>query len=208
MLVDATPMITVQYCYTFLDSHCDVLLTKHKALSQSDRLRLTTMVHPLRQAQFITGRLLLQQAARQAGHSIALTDIAIHWSGRLYLTAHLPCAISITHSHRYVAAAFSDQGVLGIDSEYKKPNRPFLAIARRTFSAQQYRWLMLLPRTQQMNAFYRLWLEKEARYKATGWQNPATGNMQSWCYENYAHGVWSHCPARLALHRVALTDAS
>ncbi|QQS16813.1 MAG: 4'-phosphopantetheinyl transferase superfamily protein [Neisseriales bacterium] len=199
-------MLTVQYCYAFLDGHYDFLLEKRKALSQSDRLRLKTMTHPLRQAQFIAGRLLLQQAAKKAGYAIALTDMAIHPFGHLYLSTDLRCATSITHSHHYVAAAFSDRGTLGIDSEYKKSNRPFLAIARRTFNAQQYRWLVSLPDIQQMNAFYRLWLEKEARYKA-GLKNPVTGNMQSWYDENYAHGAWSLCPVRLVLHLVTLTDS-
>lgn len=206
ILFYATHMLTVQYCYTFLDGHCDLLLKKRKALSQSDRLRLETMTHPLRQMQFIAGRLLLQQAAAKAGYAIALTDMVIHPLGRLDLSADLQSAISITHSHHYVAAAFSDRGALGIDSEYKKSNRPFLAIARRTFNAQQYRWLVSLPDIQQMHAFYRLWLEKEARYKA-GVKSSVTGDMQSWQDENYAHGVWSFCPVRLVLYPVTLTDS-
>lgn len=200
-------MIKAQYCYTFLDDTHDLLLKKHVTLSQADRLRLATMTHPLRQAQFIAGRLLLQQAAKEAGYSIALTDMAIHPHGRLYLTSHLQCAASITHSYYYVAAAFSDKGELGIDSEYQKPNRPFLVIARRTFNTEQYRWLMLLPDSQQMGAFYRLWLEKEARYKA-GWKNLINGDMQSWQDEKYAHGVWSSCPMQLFFHPVTTNQLS
>ncbi len=57
---------------------------------------------------------------------------------------------------------------LGIDVEISRPRPRALALARRYFSAAEFRQLDRIPQAQQLHCFLQLWTAKEAVLKAHG----------------------------------------
>ncbi|TFW17739.1 4'-phosphopantetheinyl transferase family protein, partial [Duganella callida] len=75
---------------------------------------------------------------------------------------------SIAHSGRWVACAVSAQTALGLDIEMKDATRDLNALAAQAFdSVEMSQWERLqgLPDAARIEGFYRLWSEKEARFK-------------------------------------------
>lgn len=77
------------------------------------------------------------------------------------------CEFSISHSGAWFAMALSDRPV-GIDIEILRPRRQILELARRFFSARDYRVLAEMAGTHVDRAFHRQWVAKEAALKAAG----------------------------------------
>ncbi len=75
---------------------------------------------------------------------------------------------SISHSGRWVACAVSTQTALGLDIEMRDPSRDLDALAAQAFGGDempQWERLRAQPEPQRVDGFYRLWSEKEARFK-------------------------------------------
>lgn len=75
----------------------------------------------------------------------------------------LPIQICISHSHGKVLVAMSRQSTcLGVDLEWRKPDRPWLKLARHFYHASE------ITRIEQegLDSFYRIWTLKEALAKA------------------------------------------
>lgn len=197
-------MTTIQYCYTFLDDILSILQTPI-VLSLKDQKRLMVITHPMRKVRFIVGRLLLQRALQKAGVFVPLAAITSGSAGHPYVVSYPSYALSATRSNRYVAVACSCNGLLGIDSEYKKLGRPILAIAKLFFDDNSYKRIVFLPYQEQISAFYILWLAKEVCYKA-GVQHFEIGTMKNWWDDEYAHGVWFSKPADFVRDQIPCLD--
>ncbi|WDE00665.1 4'-phosphopantetheinyl transferase family protein [Thalassomonas actiniarum] len=75
----------------------------------------------------------------------------------------LPVQICISHSHGKVLVAMSRQSTrLGVDLEWRKPERPWLKLARHFYHARE---LTRIER-EGVDSFYRTWTLKEALAKA------------------------------------------
>ncbi|AMP04828.1 4'-phosphopantetheinyl transferase family protein [Collimonas pratensis] len=139
-------------------------------LSEPELLRYRRFLRPLRQREFLLGRMVLRFAIAQ------LTGIAfeaiemIERQGRAP-RLQLPPACSLTphfsvsHSRGWVACAASVDTPLGVDIEAQDGGRDVEALARSAFSAAESDWLSGLPADQKTEAFYALWSSKEALYK-------------------------------------------
>ncbi|MCD4655323.1 4'-phosphopantetheinyl transferase superfamily protein [bacterium] len=81
-----------------------------------------------------------------------------------------PAAVSfnLSHSHELALVAICRENAIGVDVEYVKKDRPFMALAQRYFLKNEIEYLIDLPETEQQKAFYRIWTLKEAWMKATG----------------------------------------
>lgn len=138
-------------------------------LHDSERLRYHAIRHPHRQAQFLLGRLLLRHAL-SARHGRAPE----HWRilnrpglAPALLNPPLPSLdFSIAHCREQVLCLLVDNGPCGVDIEYTGKERDYAAIAAHNFGSDQAQALTKLHPTQQGLAFYRLWTEGEALYKA------------------------------------------
>ena len=119
--------------------------------------------------------------------------MAINSAGQVYFSSYPQLAISITHSHHYVAAACAPINQLGIDSELKATGRFLINIAKRVFIKQKYDQLRMLPTHQRQAFFYQLWVEKEARYKAQ-FKNNNEGFAQHWQDRYYTHCLVASSP--------------
>ena len=151
----------------------DDLLRYRGWLSADEMARYQRFVRAQRQRQFVVGRVLLRVAlGRLLG--VAPQQVALEEQvGKApLLTAPLPKGtppgFSIAHSGRWVACAVSAQTALGLDIEMRDPGRDLAALAEQAFDAgEMARWEQLqgLAGEQRVDGFYRLWSEKEARFK-------------------------------------------
>lgn len=142
-------------------------------LTASEMARHQRFVRAQRQRQFIVGRVLLRMALgrllRVAPQEIRL-DEQVGKAPRLSapLVKGAGPGFSIAHSGRWVACAVSAQTALGLDIELRDAARDLPALAAQAFdSAEMAQWARLqdLPGEQRTDGFYRLWSEKEARFK-------------------------------------------
>lgn len=155
------------------ETDCDGLLDY---LSEPELLRYRRFLRPLRQREFLLGRIVLRFAIAQ------LTDIAFETieiierqgrAPRLQLPPACPLTpyFSLSHSRGWVACAASVNTSLGIDIEALDDERDVDALARSAFSAPESDWLSGLPADQKTEAFYALWSSKEALYKLMSHQD-------------------------------------
>lgn len=149
------------------------LLRLRDWLSDSEMARYRRFVRAQRQRQFVAGRVLLRMALGAllgvAPRDIELEDLPGR-APRLKTPAargRMP-GFSIAHSGRWVACAVSGQTALGLDIEMRDPGRDLAALAAQAFDADdlaQWARLQEQDEAQRVAGFYRLWSEKEARFK-------------------------------------------
>jgi len=146
-------------------------------LGKGEQARLQRFVREQRKRQFVVGRGLLRMALARllnvAPETVGLEE-QVGKAPRLILqpSPARPSAasvgFSISHSGRWVACAVSRQTALGLDIEMRDMSRDLDALAAQAFGADempQWERLRALPAQQRADSFYRLWSEKEARFK-------------------------------------------
>ncbi len=143
----------------------------HGWLGPDELARHQRFVREQRQRQFVFGRGLLRMALGSllncAPETIRLEE-QFGKAPRLVLPSRPEVGFSISHSGRWVACAISMQTALGLDIEMRDPSRDLDALAAQAFEADEtLAWARLQsqPRAQRVEGFYRLWSEKEARFK-------------------------------------------
>jgi 4'-phosphopantetheinyl transferase len=146
----------------------DVLASFIGWLSPSETARYRAFLRPLRQRQFLIGRILLRQALGtllgRAGRDICLLEQPGQ-APRLLGTGSAGPGISISHSGPWVACAASVHSAVGLDIERVDRGRDLNALAAQAFDAAQYAWWSRRPEASRADDFYRLWTEEEARFK-------------------------------------------
>lgn len=141
-------------------------------LSAEELLRYERFLRPLRQREFLLGRILLRFAvARLAG--VALDAVGVIERKNQAPLVQLPATdaalpyFSLSHSHGWVACAISSDTALGLDIETLDAKRDVLAISRAAFSEAESDWLFSRPAEDKVAEFYTLWSSKEALFKLT-----------------------------------------
>jgi len=139
-------------------------------LGASEAARYARFARPLRQRQFLLGRMLLRHAVGALLGVPPATVGALEQPGRAprLLLADAARAIpffSLSHSGHWVACAVSADTPLGLDIEVMDASRDVSALAAAAFDAGQCAALAGLPDAARVPAFYRLWSETEARHK-------------------------------------------
>jgi 4'-phosphopantetheinyl transferase len=156
------------------DAVTDADLQRYRGwLGASEMARHQRFVRAQRQRQFIVGRVLLRVAlARVLG--VAPQDVQLEEQVGKAPRLSAPVlkgvapGFSIAHSGRWVACAVSAHTALGLDIELRDGTRDLAALAAQAFDAgEMAQWTRLqeLPDAQRVDGFYRLWSEKEARFK-------------------------------------------
>lgn len=151
----------------------DASLQRYLAwLTPGELARHGRFVRELRRRQFVAGRVLLRMALapllRVPAQQVLLEER--HGQAPRLLTAGPGGAMpgfSISHSGRWVACAV-DEHAVGLDIEVRDPARDLDALARQAFGADEMgRWQQMQrwDAGQRIEGFYRLWSEKEARFK-------------------------------------------
>lgn len=80
--------------------------------------------------------------------------------------AHL--AFNLSHCDGYVLYAFTAGTPVGVDVEYVKPHRDCNGMMHTIASPAEQATYAALPDAERRDAFYRLWVQKEAYIKARG----------------------------------------
>jgi 4'-phosphopantetheinyl transferase len=152
-------------------------------LTPSEISRHQRFVRALRQRQFIVGRVLLRAAL---GRLLGVTPQEVKLEEQPGKAPKLtappvrgkPPGFSIAHSGRWVACAVSAQAALGLDIEMRDASRDLTALAAQAFEVDEMaHWARIqkLPEPERVDGFYRLWSEKEARFKLN---QPGGGHCQ------------------------------
>ena len=137
-------------------------------LSGAERARLQTISHPA-QAHFYRQsrcllRILLGQVINQEPEKICFSATT---HGKPQLQHRLQ--FNISHSQHWLCIALATVPV-GVDIEFtaQAPVRPWLALAKRFFTTNEYQHLAEQSADQLANVFIKLWTQKEAVLKAHG----------------------------------------
>jgi phosphopantetheinyl transferase len=137
--------------------------TARDLLTEEDLAPLSALRRERRRAEYSTSRALLRFALQSCTGRAARSH-RIHIAS----TGKPECidgpAVSVSHSGNVAACAVATLGQLGLDVEIPSPRRSTAAIAQHYFTPAENEWL----RGRADDAFYMLWVLKEAYLKAAG----------------------------------------
>jgi 4'-phosphopantetheinyl transferase len=132
-------------------------------VTDADRRRLATITRPRRRSQYLASRALLRFALERCTGRPATSHRFILGANGKPQCVDGPM-ISVTHSGALVACAISSANDVGIDVQLPTPRVHTADIARQFFSPAESHWLRSAPD----DAFYMLWVLKEAYLKSLG----------------------------------------
>jgi 4'-phosphopantetheinyl transferase len=158
------------------DGVTDAALASYSGwLNAAEQARYRGFVRPLRQRQFLIGRVLLRLAL---GELLDLPPPQLRLVERAGRSPQLDmpglqAGFSLSHSGPWVACAVCAQGALGLDIELPQAQRDVAALASQSFDADDVAWLAAQPAIEP--AFYQRWCRNEARIKlASNSDGPAS----------------------------------
>lgn len=126
-----------------------------------------------RRQQYLVGRILLAELLFKILAIAQLPEIKVSNNGRpSFCHLDLP-DFNISHSGNQIMVALAIGCQIGLDLELPRPRPHLLALAKYSFSATEYQWLVELPLEQQQPGFWQLWTLRESILKLAGkgvWQ--------------------------------------
>ncbi len=157
---------------TALDQPPIALATLRNTLSGDELLRSQRYATPELQQRFIIGRSILRMLlSRYTGLAAKSVGFVYGKNGKPALDEQSDASsihFNMSHSANLAVYAFSAQTALGVDIEYVQPVPDMWRVAQRFFAAEELSVLRGIPEEQQLRAFYRCWVHKEAFVKASG----------------------------------------
>jgi phosphopantetheinyl transferase len=146
----------------FLTDSGDTAEYVDAVVSDDDRRRAARMSQR-RRGQYLAGRSLLRRAVeRSTGLPAKELEFFTRAGGKPACLAGP--AFSVSHSGRLLACAVAPAGDVGIDVQFPAPHYHTEEIASAWFTRAECAWLRRAPR----DAFYQLWVLKEAYLKCIG----------------------------------------
>jgi 4'-phosphopantetheinyl transferase len=141
-----------------------------RRLGSSETRRLVSFVRPVRQRQFILGRILLRVAVADLLGLPVDTIGIIEQPGNAPLlvlpeSQHASPNFSLSHRRNWVACLVSNNVPLGLDIELNEAARDINASSELLFHPSERRWLLTLPHAERVSAFYEIWCSREALHK-------------------------------------------
>ncbi len=119
-----------------------------------------TKRNELKKLQHLAGRFLLDYVAK---NSYNLSDTSITYDGEKPIFKNSDLHFSISHCKNLVVVGFSEHNI-GIDVEYNKKERDFVAIIER-FDKTLAKRTKPLSKEEQQKIFYEFWTKYEAEIK-------------------------------------------
>jgi phosphopantetheinyl transferase len=157
------PSSLAYYTFLPLDNLCESIVDTWA--SYEDKIHAQKKKQSHSKQQFLAARSALRALLWQVTHSKEW-QIKPHFKGKpfIYDLKNQPGPyISVSHTHRMVAAAISFTAPIGIDIEYFK-ERDFTALAKHSFGPQEQQSV----EKKGIDEFYRIWTIREAIGKSTG----------------------------------------
>lgn len=140
-------------------------------LDQAERDRARRLRILDKRVQFVAARSQIRQIlASYLGDRPEALQFSYGEHGKPSLPSAPELSFNLSHSRQagLLAVARGADIDLGVDVEFRKPDRRFEGIAGRFFSASEHQALLSLPAAERPAAFYRAWTRKEAYLKAWG----------------------------------------
>ena len=140
-------------------------------LGGEERERVSTLSHPRRREQYLTGHWLARclLAAAEGGDPLAWSLRRSESGAPLAFFRGRRSALHLSLSHTSGQAACAVAGVaVGIDIEQPRRERDYLALAESLYDSAFHSELCACNEVQQRTAFFRRWTLDEARAKSTG----------------------------------------
>ena len=132
-------------------------------LADEDLARLATLSRERRKTDYLGTRALLRFALQSyTGREARSHRLRVTPAGKPECVDGP--AVSVCHSEQSAACAVAPSGALGVDLEFPSRRRRTADIARHYFTPGENEWL----KDQPSEAFYALWVLKEAYAKALG----------------------------------------
>jgi 4'-phosphopantetheinyl transferase len=136
-------------------------------VNETESLRAQRFVHPIDAARHLVGRALVRRTlAAELGQDRALAEFSLNAWGKPGLNGG-EIEFSISHSGRWVWAAFSHGVPVGIDIEEIRSLND-LGELMGSLHPVESAAIRRLPPCEANTAFYRCWVRKEAVIKAVG----------------------------------------
>lgn len=143
-------------------------------LTEAEQQRYRRFIRPMRQREFLIGRILLRFAVARLAN-LAFTDIGVVDRKDNAPLPVLPDRLSkeiidlpflsLSHSRGWVACAVSVDTPLGLDIEALDASRDVTSLGDIAFTCAENQWLSQHKDAEKKAAFYALWSEREALYK-------------------------------------------
>lgn len=149
----------------------DQLASLRDQLSNEEQKRADRLLLPAVRRQFIIARGMMRRilAAYLSAHPRKLAfSYGPHGKPSLSPPHDNRFQFNLSHSGDLAILAVNLELPIGVDIERTKPERDFLKLAERFFSAVERSKLRHLPQDHVMDAFYACWTRKEAYLKAIG----------------------------------------
>ena len=140
-------------------------------LTEAERTRARNIKIIEKRVQFVAGRAqlrhILASYLRCRPGSLQL-EVGEH--GKPWVQSDPPLSFNLSHSRDagLLAVTVGQPVSLGVDLEFRKPDRRFQQIATRFFSQAEQQELLARPSAELTPAFYQAWACKEAYLKACG----------------------------------------
>jgi 4'-phosphopantetheinyl transferase len=130
--------------------------------------RADRFVDAVHRRRFITAHCAVRQIlAGYDGSNPAELRIQAGENGKPYLLDS-PLRFNVTHSGERALLAVAVGRELGVDIEVVRPFVDVLALAARFLLPEEHQQLTMVPQEDQLQAFFCLWVRREAFLKATG----------------------------------------
>jgi 4'-phosphopantetheinyl transferase len=141
-------------------------------LSPDEQARAARLLREADRRRFVVGRTALRAALGQhlgvPGASLVLR-LGLHGKPELDPAQGFPpVGFNVAHSGDLILIAITPDRRVGVDVERIRADVDLDRIARRAFSAREYRELCQLPGSERREAFFCGWTRKEAFLKAHG----------------------------------------
>ncbi len=88
--------------------------------------------------------------------------------GKPYLPDYPELVFNLSHTANKLAVAYGYHHDIGVDIETCKPRKNLAALVEKCFAEEEQHYWQHLPEPEQIHAFYRFWVRKEAFVKAVG----------------------------------------
>jgi 4'-phosphopantetheinyl transferase len=138
-------------------------------LSATEKSRADRFLRPEDRALFIMARGTLRfLVGRATGVAAEAVTFAEGPFGKPYLAGIRGPHFNVSHSGSFALIGLSESRPIGVDIERMRRTGDELTVARRFFSAAEYRLLQNLEVDTMLSVFYEIWTCKEAVLKAHG----------------------------------------
>ena len=154
-----------------LDVDAEALSILEGTLDRAELARAARFHFQIHRNRFIVGRAMLRGLlAEYAGLSPAQVEFAYGPAGKPVLASMpaSPIHFNLAHCENIAVAAFTREGVIGVDVERVRLLEDAEELVRRFFSPRESAAFTRLAPEQKPAAFFNLWTRKEAWLKACG----------------------------------------